>query len=563
MKNFSVSKKLISTFTMITVLFVVAVAVGLFSIFSIMQEFSDFHDTAYVSVKQVIGIRRDLHELEKAILLAITADTNSDVQKYEQTAKEAAQQVGEEIAVLDELVPENARQLQELHQKVEQGDPIREQISQLIASGKNAEALNLYQEKYAALAQEMRDLSSAVEKDLTTRVDASYQSSERAATAGFLVALGSSVLALAVAVFLCIYIVRSITKPVEQIEKATKELANGNFKVEISYQSRDELGSLAQSTRMLVANLKKYVGNIDETLGAVADGDLTKTVEIDYVGDFASIKVSIERIIKSLNEIFGHMLAASRQVASGSSQMASGAQILSQGSVEQAASVEELLATINEVSRQINQNAENARSANQMVDDTNKEIETGSTQMKQLVTAMSNMAKASNEISNIIKTIDDIAFQTNILALNAAVEAARAGEAGKGFAVVAEEVRSLAGRSAEAAKSTAALIENTIEAVDNGTDMVFTVERSLVSIAEKEEKVLSLVGNIATASNEQAVAVTQITQGIEQISSVVQNNSATAEESAASSEEISSQAMVLQQLVEQVQLKEDSVDVAG
>ncbi len=562
MKNFSVSKKLLFTFTTIAVIFIIAVSVGLFSIFSIMQNFTAFHDTSYVSVKQVIGIRRDLHELEKGLLLVITSDTSSDEQKYEQTANDAATQVGEEITVLDTLVPENAEQLDALHQKIEQGASVRQQILDLMKNNKKDEALKVYREQYAPLAQEMRDLSSAIESDVSARAEASYSSSTTAATIGFIVAVAASVVALGVTISLCVYIVRSITKPVQQIEKATKELANGNFSVEVDYQSRDELGSLAQSTRMLVANLKKYVGNIDETLGAVADGDLTKTVEIDYVGDFASIKVSIEQIIKSLNEIFAQMLAASRQVASGSSQMASGAQILSQGSVEQAASVEELLATINEISRQINQNAENARKANQMVNDTNVEIETGSAQMKQLVTAMSNMAKASNEINNIIKTIDDIAFQTNILALNAAVEAARAGEAGKGFAVVAEEVRSLAARSAEAAKNTAALIENTIEAVDNGTNMVFTVEHSLMTVAEKEEKVLSLVGEIATASNEQAVAVTQITQGIEQISSVVQNNSATAEESAASSEEISSQALVLQNLIEQVRLKDDSMEIA-
>lgn len=562
MKNFSVSKKLLFTFATIAVIFIMAVSVGLFSIFSIMQNFTAFHDTSYVSVKQVIGIRRDLHELEKGLLLVITSDTSSDEQKYEQTANDAATQVGEEITVLDTLVPENAEQLDALHQKIEQGASVRQQILDLMKNNKKDEALKVYREQYAPLAQEMRDLSSAIESDVSARAEASYSSSTTAATIGFIVAVAASVVALGVTISLCVYIVRSITKPVQQIEKATKELANGNFSVEVDYQSRDELGSLAQSTRMLVANLKKYVGNIDETLGAVADGDLTKTVEIDYVGDFASIKVSIEQIIKSLNEIFAQMLAASRQVASGSSQMASGAQILSQGSVEQAASVEELLATINEISRQINQNAENARKANQMVNDTNVEIETGSAQMKQLVTAMSNMAKASNEINNIIKTIDDIAFQTNILALNAAVEAARAGEAGKGFAVVAEEVRSLAARSAEAAKNTAALIENTIEAVDDGTNMVFTVEHSLTTVAEKEEKVLSLVGEIATASNEQAVAVTQITQGIEQISSVVQNNSATAEESAASSEEISSQALVLQNLIEQVRLKDDSMEIA-
>ena len=562
MKNFSVSKKLIFTFTTVVVLFAVAVSVGIFSIVSMMQELSEFHDTSYVSVKQVIGIRRDLHELEKSILLAITADTSDDVQKYEQAAEDAAQQVADEIAVLDELVPENSQQLQVLHEKVKQGTPVRKQISQLLDSGKSAEALALYQEKYAALAQEMRDLSSAIETDITSRATISYNSSKMTATGGFVVALVSSALALLAAILLCIYLVRSITRPVEQIEKATKELAEGNFSVEIDYHSRDELGSLAESTRVLVANLKKYVGNIDEVLGAVANGNLAATVEIDYIGDFASIKVSVESIVKALNEMFAQMLVVARQVSSGSSQMASGAQILSQGSVEQAASVEELLATIHEISRQINQNAENARKANQMVTDTNVEIKSGSAQMKQLVTAMSNMAKASNEINNIIKTIDDIAFQTNILALNAAVEAARAGEAGKGFAVVAEEVRSLAGRSADAAKTTAALIENTIEAVDNGTSMVFTVEQSLNAVAQKEEKVFSLVGEIAAASNDQAVAVTQITQGVEQISSVVQNNSATAEESAASSEEISGQAIVLQQLIEQVHLKDDSISIA-
>ena len=450
---------------------------------------------------------------------------------------------------------EDTDKFEELQAALAQGKPIREQIMELIHAAKKDEALNLYQEQYAPIVQHARDIAAAIGEGVSTRADAMYIESKSAARSGFTVALAISAAALVITIALCIYIVRSITRPLKEIEGATKQLAAGNLTASISYESRDELGSLANNTRTLIESLQTYIGNISDVLSTVAEGDMTVEVAIEYQGDFAPIKASMQKIISSLNSALTQINQSSEQVASGSNQVASGAQALSQGSTEQASSVEELSATINEISIQIKQNAENAKQANKMVNATVQEIENGNRQMVQLVTAMDDISKTSNQIGKIIKTIDDIAFQTNILALNAAVEAARAGSAGKGFAVVAEEVRNLAGKSAEAAKDTTALIESAIQAIQNGTHMVSATEKSLVLIVEKADGVSRLVGEITEASNAQATAVTQTTQGIEQISNVVQNNSATAEESAAASEELSGQALILQQLISRFRLK--------
>ncbi len=364
------------------------------------------------------------------------------------------------------------------------------------------------------------------------------------------------VISILIAIGISIILSNSITKPIIGCVNRIVLLSNGDLKTEVpQVKTNDETKVLANATRILVETLSGYIGNISDVLSAISDGDMTVDVLIDYEGDFAPIKASMQKIPASLNSALTQISQASEQVASGSGQVASGAQALSQGSTEQASSVEELSATINEISMQIKQNAENAQEANKMVNATTREIENGNRQMAQLVTAMDDISKTSNKIDKIIKTIDDIAFQTNILALNAAVEAARAGIAGKGFAVVAEEVRNLAAKSAEAAKDTTALIENAIQAIQNGTHMVSATEKSLNLIVEKADGVSRLVNEIATASNAQATAVIQTTQGIEQISNVVQNNSATAEESAAASEELSGQALVLQQLVSRFRLK--------
>ncbi|MEG2088308.1 MAG: methyl-accepting chemotaxis protein, partial [Angelakisella sp.] len=268
---------------------------------------------------------------------------------------------------------------------------------------------------------------------------------------------------------------------------------------------------------------------------------------------------SIQQINSSLGSTLSQINNAAEQVASGSGQVASGAQALSQGATEQASSVEELSATITEIAGQVRQNAENTKNANEQAAIVKGEIENGDKQMRALAAAMQDINNSSGEIAKIIKTIEDIAFQTNILALNAAVEAARAGAAGKGFAVVADEVRNLASKSSEAAKNTTVLISHSIEAVGNGTRMADSTAGALDRITTGAAKISALVAQIAAASGEQAVSIAQVNEGVSQISDVVQNNSATAEESAAASEELSGQAGMMKELISKFHFKVEAL----
>ena len=290
-------------------------------------------------------------------------------------------------------------------------------------------------------------------------------------------------------------------------------------------------------------------------LSHLAGKNLDLTANIDYVGDFKPIQDSLEQIIASFNEAFAHFHVAAEQMSSSSEQVSSGAQGLAQGATEQASTLEELSASISQISGQVSKNAENAGRASRQVREVGGDMETSNQKMQELTEAMAEISNSSQEIGKIIKTIEDIAFQTNILALNAAVEAERAGTAGKGFAVVADEVRSLAGRSAEASKSTSELIKHSLHAVENGARIADETAQALMGAVSGAREVSATVEQISEASSRQADAIGQITIGIDQIAGVVQTNSATSEESAAASQELSNQAQMLRKLVGSFRIK--------
>ncbi|MBC3796575.1 methyl-accepting chemotaxis protein [Acetobacterium tundrae] len=347
----------------------------------------------------------------------------------------------------------------------------------------------------------------------------------------------------------------AVVAPVQEASATLKELAQGNLNTEMVGNYQGDYTLIKDDMNQTVDFLKRYVNEITHTLEELGQGNLDQHITQDYLGDFEAIKTALNEITTNLSTTMSDINVAADQVKIGAQQISDGGQALSQGTTEQASAIEELTASIEEVAGETKKNAVNANQANELTNTVRSHAVEGNEQMSEMVTAMVEINDSSKSISKIIKVIDDIAFQTNILALNAAVEAARAGQQGKGFAVVAEEVRSLAARSAEAAKETTGLIEGSIDKVAAGTKIADQTAESLRDILDQIEKVTTLVGNIAQASNDQASEIAQITQGIEQVSQVVQTNSATAEESAAASEELSGQAEMLKQMVDAFKIK--------
>lgn len=375
---------------------------------------------------------------------------------------------------------------------------------------------------------------------------------------GSVVQLGLVVLILIIGAAAAKRIGSSIAHPITACANRLKLLAEGDLTTAVpEVKSQDESAQLAVSTKNLVDGFNDIIKDIDNKLKRIAHGDLRDTQShVDYPGDFASLEISITQIREILNETLIGINRATAQVSQGSGHVADAAQTMSHGSTEQASSIEELAKTADEIYSNIRQTTNSAQDAKNKTLLAVKELENSHNKMHETVEAINDIQRKSDAIGKIIKTIEDIAFQTNILALNASVESARAGAAGKGFAVVADEVRNLANKSAEAAKVSSSLINETISAVHNGTSIVEEAAQSIYKIGDSTQEIAAIVSGISDMAIDQDMAVAQVKNSIDEISSVVQTNASMAEETAAASEELSGQALMLEELVNKFQLSE-------
>lgn len=365
-----------------------------------------------------------------------------------------------------------------------------------------------------------------------------------------------AVIMVAFGVFLNARLVRLIVKPLAQAEKAVVAFSEGDLSRQVDYESGNEIGVLCGAVRKSQQVVLSIIDDIIGMTKALANGDLTGEITRDYPGEFAPIKQNLEFLLDRLNGTMSEILNAADQVAAGADQVSVGAQSLAQGATEQASAVQELSATISEIDASSQKNAESAREAKSKSDQAAGQVQICSENMAEMRSAMENIYNGQLDTQKIIETIENIAFQTNILALNAAVEAARAGSAGKGFAVVADEVRNLASKSDQAAKQTKQRIEDSMSAVERGRELVGSVDANMQKTVELASAAISSMEEVAQNSISEADAIAQLTTGVDQISAVVQTNSATSEESAAASEELSSQAVVMKQLLQNFKLKE-------
>lgn len=550
MKNLKIRAKLLVTFMLIIVLFCGTVAIAIYGLQRNAAKYTEFYNVGYQVTNKVMNMRRGLQIIVKDVAF-ITIESNADkVQEYRDDIEKELKLLEENATWLGEKFTSNPELLNEFYANIQAAVNMQESVIKMSETDmKTAQQMLLeeYQPMLTKAVDSLIEISNEVEAGADSDYNETVELQDLLVAAQLAMAGG----ALVITIVLSLYLTRSITKPLRELEKAAGKIVNGQFDISVTYKSRDELGNLADAFRNMAVVLETVISDASRLLSEMANGnfDVRTKAEERYVGSLQGLLQSIRKLNRDLSMTLGQINNSADQVASGSGQVSNGAQALAQGATEQAASVEELAATITNISHQVKSTADNALEAKAQSGTASNEVEECNRQMQDMMAAMEEITRTSNEIDKIIKTIEDIAFQTNILALNAAVEAARAGTAGKGFAVVAEEVRTLAGKSSAASKNTAELIESSIKAVSRGTQIAGSTAESLVRVVDQVRTVSDNVDKIANAAEEQAGAIEQVTLGVDQISSVVQTNSATSEESAAASQELSEQAEKLKGLV--------------
>lgn len=435
--------------------------------------------------------------------------------------------------------------------------PLEEGAMEQVQAGQMAEALEyVYGSDYSLVTANITSLKQQFLDALDTRTKAEVRSLTRTADIITLIIF----LFMLLVGFMQLIVMKTtnqkILKPVITVRDQMGEISRGNLSAEFTLQpDTSEIGMLVQSIHETKSELKKYISDIDSKLAQMAQGKMDLSIGSDYRGEFQPIQKAMGQILDSLNKALSQINQTAEQVSTESEKMASDSQTLSNGAVAQASAVEQLSASIQDLSSQVNSTSQDADNARRLSMDAAAQLEACNQKMADLTTAMDDISKSSQQISGIIKTIEDISFQTNILALNAAVEAARAGSAGKGFAVVADEVQSLANKSAEAAQNITNLIQNSINLVKHGTSLSADSTQSLDQGVAKARQSTELVEHIAQSAREQAESLAQLTQGMEQISEVVQTNAAAAESSAASAQELRAQAGELKDSVQRFRLR--------
>lgn len=555
-KNLSVSEKLKKAFRGVLILLIVVFIAAIVGMSYITIAMKNFHDVSHQNSVLQMEIRKDLQAVGKMVLWSMTTDDADETKYYLDQADDYAENLAANVDLLEETFP-NQEYVTKLNEAIIKVKELRMELSVLASANDDEKALELFDGAYNDATEELQDV-------LIEIGDYSEKDVDYALNSSLLFAVIAEIFML-ILLIVCILFVgkvrevltKLINEPISEIKAATEKLKAGNLDVEISYESEDELGALAVDFKETCDSLHEIVQETELLLGEMAGGnfDVHTTKEDKFVGQFSEILQSMRKMNRQLDETLKQIKGASDQVAAGATQLSGSAEELAEGATEQAGAVEELTATVEDVAAISRESAKSAQGAYEMITQTAQNAAKSQNDLQELTTAMTRISETSKEIQNIIGAIEDIADQTNLLSLNASIEAARAGEAGKGFAVVADQIGRLAADSAQSAANTRALIEKSLEEIENGNIVTEKTVAALNEILKGMNSFAEAAHGASEASNTQANMLNQIQQGIEQISGVVQSNSAAAQETSATSEELSAQSESLKNLIGNFRLR--------